>query len=395
MLLRILAAFLNTGVRQFVVLPILAATFSSDKYGTILTINAVASIIEVCLGNTLNNVRLIMQNKYEAEGKQGDFNILLAISLIISTVATIAVIVVFKDFSFVDCVLIWLVIVIGTINAYYLVYYVMELRFNQLLIHSGIVAAGAIIGALITRATQIWPFAFLLGNAFGLVYIFKTNPLIREPYKWTSLRNEAIRRWIILIATALLSNALIYLDRLLLYPVLGGAAVANYTTASFFGKCVAALMPSIANVLLGYYVQKDFVMTKKKYIFINAGSIGICMMAFLISIPVAPLLNRLIYPSLYESSLPYVNLANLATIIGAAATLAQSMILRYCKTSILLIIQFVYGVIYLGGGLAIISSAGLIGFCYVALFANLAKVFIMIVTGYFNVCSVSNIKQRT
>lgn len=385
MILRILAAFLNTGVRQFVVLPILAATFSSEKYGTILTINSVASIIEVCLGNTLNNVRLIMKSKYEEQGKEGDFNILLAISLIVSTVATIVVIAVFKDFSYIDCLLIWIVVVLGTLNSYFLVYYVMELRFNQMLIQSAIVAAGTIVGALLTHATNIWPFAFLIGNAFGMLYVLKTNPLIHEPFQWTPLRNEAIRRWIILIATALLSNALIYLDRLLLYPVLGGDAVANYTTACFFGKCVSALMPSIANVLLGYYVQKNFVMTRKKYLLINTASVGMCAIAFLFSIPFAPFLNRLIYPSLFESSLPYVHLANFATIIGAAAILAQSMVLRYCKTSLLLIIQAIYGVIYLGGGLLVLSSEGLIGFCYVVIVANLVKVIIMIATGYVKV----------
>lgn len=385
MLLRLLAAFLSTGVRQFLVLPILAATFSKEKYGTILTINSVASIIEVCLGNTLNNVRLIMKSKYEAQGKDGDFNLLLVISLAISTVATIVVLFVFGNTGFLDSVLIWLVIVLGTVNAYFIVYYVMSLRFNQTLIHSAWVAAGTIIGALLTRFTHVWPFAFLVGSIFGLFHIVRTCPLVRDPLCWTPLWKESVRRWIILIITAVLSNALVYLDRLLLYPILGGDSVANYTTAAFFGKCVTALMPSIANVLLGYYVQSDFVMTRKKYLLINSGCIGLCVVAYLLSIPFAPLLNKVLYPSLYDSSLPYVHLANLATIVGASATLAQSMILRYCKTSLLLIIQIVYGIVYLGGGLLILSSSGIMGFCYVALIANLVKVIIMFITGYFKV----------
>ena len=390
MLLRVLAAFLSTGVRQFLVLPILAATFDGEKYGAILTINSVASIIEVCLGNTLNNARLVMKSKYENQNLVGDFSNLLFASLIASSVATVAVVLYFRDFTLLESFLIWAVIILGTLNAYFIVHYVMTLHFNQMLIHSAWVAAGTIIGALITRITHVWPFAFLTGNACGLVYITITCPLVREPMRWTSLWKETLRRWLFLIATALLSNSLIYLDRLLLYPILGGDAVANYTTASFFGKCVTALMPSIANVLLGYYVQKDFIMTRKRYLLINSTSVGVCIVAFLVSIPFAPILNKLFFPELYESSLPYVIIANLATITGAAATLAQSMILRYCKTSLLLIIQVVYGIVYFGGGMLVLSTHGLLGFCFVALFANLIKVIIMVVTGYFKVSQIKS-----
>ena len=63
----ILASVILTGVMQVVVYPFLALKFNNQEYGTLLTIMGIANTVIVAFGNTLNNVRLIVNNDYERE----------------------------------------------------------------------------------------------------------------------------------------------------------------------------------------------------------------------------------------------------------------------------------------------------------------------------------------
>ena len=77
----ILASVILTGVMQVVVYPFLALKFNNQEYGTLLTIMGIANTVIVAFGNTLNNVRLIVNNDYEREHLEGDFNGLLFLFL--------------------------------------------------------------------------------------------------------------------------------------------------------------------------------------------------------------------------------------------------------------------------------------------------------------------------
>lgn len=377
---RIISAFLSTGVRQFLVLPVLAKLFSDEVYGTILTVNSVSNITEVSLGNTLNNTRIISDQEYEQKGFIGDFKIYLFIAQIIGAICCIFSSIYFK-LSLTICILLIISSFFAIHNAYYVVYYVMTLQFNKWMIQSIIVAIGTVIGAGLTWITNLWPLAFLIGNMCSSIYMYFNNPYIKEPYVKTPLILITSKKWSTLAATSLLGNALVYLDRLLIYPMLGGDSVAAYTTASFYGKLIAALMPPVANVLLGYFSQKSFAMNKKRFFKIICASSLFCTLGFISSLVLSPLVTKWFYPTLYESAKGLLILANAAALLGALGTLIQTIVLKYCKTKYLLYIQIVYGFLYLGGGIIILTPLGLTGFCYISIVSNLVKVVLMIIIG--------------
>lgn len=384
-ILRLISAFLSTGVRQFITLPVLAAFFSKEAYGTILTINSVANITEVSLGNTLNNTRMVTKSDYEEKGYKGDFNGFVIIAITLGVICSIAIPSFFPEIDIITGILLCLVIVAGICNGYYIVGFTMNLMFDRVLFQSIIVALGTLVGVGLTKITGLWPFSFLIGNVFGLTYLYFNSPLMKEPLKWTPFAKKSASKWGILTITSLLSNAMIYLDRLLLYPVVGAGAVAIYTTASFFGKCVAALIPSASNVLLAYFSQNNFKMTKSLFLKVVTTSILFCGMCYMISIPIAPWITRLLYPSLFEEAASLILLANAAAMIAAAGTLAQTIVLRFCRTTNLLSVQILYSVIYLGGGVLLLGKTGVIGFCWVAIIANLIRLLSLIIYGYVGI----------
>lgn len=381
--LRLISAFLSTGVRQFVTLPVLASIYSKETYGTILTIIGIANIAEVSLGNTLNNTRMVSNPLYEEENYKGDFNLFVIIACAIGTICAIVLSFIFPAIdSLIGFLLLWLVIIAGIANGYYIVGFTMNLMFDKVLFQSIFVAIGTVVGVGLTRITGLWPFSFLVGNVFGLVYLYLKTTLMREPIRCTPLVRKTASKWGVLSATSLLSNAMIYLDRLLLYPVIGAGAVAVYTTASFFGKCIAALIPSAANVLLAFFSQKSYKMNRSVFLKVIGASISFCGFCFFASLLFAPWITRLLYPSLYDEAASLLVLANAGAMIAAAGTLAQTIVLRFCKSTKLLYVQVLYSIVYLGGGLAVLNSMGIIGFCWIAIVANFVRLLALVFYGY-------------
>lgn len=384
-LLKLLSAFLGTGVRQFLTLPLLLAIFGKETYGTLLTINGVANIIETCLGNTLNNTRLVSNSEYEEKGYEGDYNCFVLIALGIGTVVWAALPFFFPVIDFWTGFFLWVLIAAGIMHAYYQVGFTMRLMFKNAFIQSVIVAIGTLVGVGLAKITNLWPFAFLTGHIFALAYLAWKTPLFREKLRWTPLAKKSAAKWSILTVTSALSNSMVYLDRLLLHPILGGGAVTTYTTAAFFGKCVSVVVNQASSVFLAYVSKRNFKLNRKNFLLLTGAGLAFCGCCYLGALLLAKWFTGLFYPSVLADAEPYFVLANAAAIIGAAAALSQTMVLRFSKTSSLLVIQILYSVVYMGGGLLILKPYGIIGFCWIAVISNSVRLIALIIQGF---CSI-------
>ena len=102
-------------------------------------------------------------------------------------------------------------------------------------------------------------------------------------------------------------------------------------------------MTPIAGVLLGYFAQKSFRASRRLFVLVNGISAACLGVFFLGCWLLAPWFTRLLYPTLYEASAPYILLANLGAVVSIAGNMAQPMILKCCSTRWILAIQLVYG----------------------------------------------------
>ena len=184
------------------------------------------------------------------------------------------------------------------------------------------------------------------------------------------------------MATNLIGNLLAYADRMILYPILGGEGVSYYATASFFGKSVGIVMAPIAGVLLGYFAQKDFKASKKLFALVNGCSLA-CLAVFLLGCWLfAPWFTRLLYPTLYEGAAPYILLANLASAISNAGSMAQPMVLKACSIRWTLLTQVLYGASYLLFAWLWLPGFGLLGFCWASIAANTVRLLALYAIGF-------------
>ena len=388
--LNILASFLITAVTQLIVYPWLARNYDSTTYGIILTIMGVGNVLLNTIGNSLNNARLILNSDYEEKGLQGDYPILLMVFNTLS-VFVFFVYICCSDSKFIPLtiLLLLLYVVLGNIRVYGVVVYRIKLSFLKNLICSSAVAFGNIVGIafiIITGYAYLWPLIFVSGELLGIIVLFITSDILKEPIKCTSLLKKTTGKYVVLLFTSLVANLLIYLDRLLLLPILGGDSVSTYTTASFFGKSLGIVMTPIAGVLLGYYSQNSFSMGKSLFRKINFIMIGFATGFFLVSLFLAKWFTGLLYPTLIEEAAPYLVLANLALIIGAVANMTQPAILKFAPINWQIVIQIVYFIAYFVGGFFGAKHNGIWGFSIAALVASAARLILLYIIGeyYFN-----------
>ena len=380
--INILASVIYTFARQIVVFPLLAARLTDGDYGTLLTVTGLANVCTSLVGTSLNNIRLVQNSRYEEAGEKGDFNLLCLAGAALSVVFSLVLWAVF-GYSWLTALLLTGHILVANLYQYASAFFRLELNFRRIL-RANILVSGAYMAAAVVFATaELWPLVFLLGEGAGLLYVARTTGFQREPLSRTPLLEETSRKLVAFMLASLVGTVLLYADRMIIYPTLGAESVSYYATASFFGKSAGIVMTPVAGVLLGYFAQKNFTASKKLFALVNGISLA-CLGVFLLGCwLLAPWFTRLLYPSLYAQSAPYIFLANLGAVISIAGNMAQPMILKCCSTRWILVIQVIYGGTYLVSALLLMPPYGLLGFCWAAILAGSVRLCALYALGFW------------
>lgn len=377
----ILASVILTGVMQIVVYPFLASKLTGDDYGTLLTAMGIINTIIVSLGNTLNNVRLIMNSDYSRDGQYGDFQLILIISGWIGIVASLVSTLVIFKLGVVRAILLCIVVLLGVIKSYFCVAFRLQLNFKLILLQNVFGALGYGTGIGVYFFFKEWPIPFLLAELFQLIFILSTSTLWKEPIVKTKRFAVCISKYLILIITGLSSSLILYLDRILIYPLIDGEAVSIYTIASVFGKSLGIIMTPIAGVLLSYYAQNNFTMTVNRFRKINIVAFVFGIVFIVFTLLLSPLVTKLLYPSFYDKARPFLLVANLAATISVIGNLTQSAVLKYAPTWLQIIKEAIYCITYILLGVLLLEPYGLLGFCIASIVANSVKLLSLYIIG--------------
>lgn len=378
----IAASILLTAVMQLVLYPFLAWHFTGMEYGKMLTMMGITNTFTATFGGALNNVRLILNAEYDGGNVTGDYNLL---SVIMGGAAS-SIIFLAASFSFheslFNCVSLAVITFLGIVVGYLTVYFRLILDFKRVLWFSIVGATGYLVGILILLYCSFWTIPFLTAQIIQAIYVFHYGKLQEEAFGVSERLPEILGKLIILVLTALSGNIMAYLDRFIIFPLLGGDAVSNYSVASYFGKALGIMMTPIAGVLLGYYSQKGYQINGRSFWAINAAAmfIGVLFIAF--SVPTAPIFTRFFYPTVYSGARNLILVANVAATIGVVCSMTQVAILKFAPTWLQMVKELAYGFVYMGAGLVLIERYGLLGFCIAAILANTAKLLVLYIIGY-------------
>lgn len=383
-ILNLIASFVVTGILQLLIYPQLARVMDSATYGVLLTIVGLANTFAATAGSSLNNTRLLLNPEYDEKNYNGNYLPILFASNIVSTIILFIVLQQFKSGQITNIFLV-LYMVANATRTYGSVAYRIKINYTKNLISNIFVGVGDLAGLgiilLWKEVSFLWPICFLGGEVCAIAYICLSSDIFKEKMEITPLFSKTIRKDVVLMTTTLTANLLLYLDRLLLLPILGGEAVTTYTVASVFGKSLGILMGPLAGVLLSYFSQKEFKMSRKGFWQFNMANIFVAIIFMIISHFTAAWFTGFFYPTEIDSSKIYLDLANAATIVAVLSNMTGTTVLKFAPSYWLLIIQVSYCVAYLLGGMIAVKNFGLMGFGYVALLSACLKVVLQFIAG--------------
>lgn len=354
----------------------------SDDYGLLVTILALLNVVPATLGNVLNNIRLLHETDYQEKNIHGDFNLLL----IISEVANIIIVGIFAvaysgNIVFIDVLLTTCVAIVWLLREYFIVAFRLIINYKAILLNNIIMVIGYGVGYGLFLILGQWQIIYLSGYIFSLVYIIAHCSLWKEPVQKTELFKMITSESTMLLIAGLLTRVIIYADKLLIYPILGGTMVAIYYAATIFGKVVSLVVNPVSSVALTYLSKRK---SKDNKMFGYTLLIGcaVCLVGYIACIIISKPVLKILYPDFVDEAMHYILLTTGVAVLTAWISLINPFIMKFFSMKWQIAINGGTAAIYVILSMTLLNFWGLYGFCVGALITYILKLLLMITIYY-------------
>lgn len=375
-ILNAVATFIPLAVLQLIILPGVNRQIGETSYGLTITLISLINMLPGCAGGVLSNVRLLLDLDYRDEGIVGDFNlIMLFMSLLSMLLTMLAAISYISDWVTVGEMVALSVFVFA--NQYYMVGFLIKLEYKKVLIARLLMVLGYLVGYYLFALYGKWTYIYILGYGISDIYVLLRSGVINESWSFTARAKSTIIKVLLLFLSGLMAYAVAYIDRLILYPLLGGTIVTVYYVATLLGKLISVAMGPITAVLLSYLSKLRTLSANRMKQLILSGIIvgvigyGVCI---LISRPILSYL----YPTVANEAMPYIYITMLTCFVGLICSLIHPVVLRFYDTKWQLVLGGTNLIVYFVFSLTLLKLYGLMGFCIGALAATVVKLVIML-----------------
>ncbi|WP_165056694.1 MULTISPECIES: lipopolysaccharide biosynthesis protein [unclassified Adlercreutzia] len=377
MMLNIAASALPLCVLQLIVLPLIAAEVEGDAYGLIVTILSVFSLGPGVLGTVLNNIRLIFEGRYKEAGLSGDFNYLLILFSVISVVFVIASCVLLGDTNFITLIVLACTSITWIASGYFIVAFRIAINYRAILVCSIFQSAGYLLGMLLFRICRQWALIYFFGQLLALAFIVSKGKLHKEPIKKTVLFGPVTKESIELALSHFLSCMMTYSDRILLFPLIGGAEVGVYYVSTLVGKIVSMAVNPINSVVLTYLAKSTKKSEKSFYLALGVGFV-ICVVAYVVILLISRPVLGFLYPGFVEEAMTYLPITTGTALVFVLISIAQPFTLRFYSMKWQMLINGSTCLAYVALGMGLYALWGLMGFCTGVLIAYVIRFLIML-----------------
>ncbi|WP_105995444.1 polysaccharide biosynthesis protein [Staphylococcus agnetis] len=367
---------------QFFAYPTINHSLGSDIFGEILSIYTIITIFSVVTGNTLNNIRMINVNEYNENFIYRNFIFILATSCLIESIILFFLFLYFYKIEIITIFCLLVINVLMILRIYLNVYFRLKLQFSKILIAAIFQVLGLVIGILLFNYFDYWILIFLLSEICIVLYTLYTLRYLKFNNNSNQLKQKNILPdYLNLLVSNSLNNVNIYIDRIILLPIIGGGAVAISFLATFIGKIFATFMFPINNVILSYISVKATNNKKRLYLIVNVYGVILSVLIILVSYPTTLFIVEYFYHHNSSEVRPFIILGNIGVFLGVIATMIQSLNTKYISITKQTSYVTIHTIIYIILSLILTGLYGLIGFFIITLIANVIKVFLLTYIG--------------
>lgn len=369
--LNIIASAMPIAILQLFLFPSLASHIDTELYGFIIAVYSMFSLAPGALGNVLNNVRLVHQAAWKSNADAA-FNSVLLVLGVISVVVTAGYAVINTYSDYVSLILIGVTTLLWVLREYGSVVFRIALDFKAICINSFVMCLGYVIGYVFFSFGVDWAFIFLFGQFFSCAHILISSNFLSAGLGANGHLKQISKETLQLSGAALMSRAVTYCDRLILYPLLGGGAVAVYYAATIISKLVNMATASLNSVILSY-LSKQTRSERRQVVLILLCGLIICLIFYAIILLAAPMILNILYPQFIDAAIMLVPVTTATSLVAVLSSLLSPYLLKFRAMYWQLLTPTLSLIVYAGVALVLLVNFGLIGFCVGALIAEVVK----------------------
>ena len=377
--LNIVASAIPVFVLQLLVLPSLAGQMTDDKYGLLVTILSLLNMIPASLGNVLNNIRLIFNKDQTEVEKKNDYNAELLLMVLFNIVIVLVFSIYYaKTINVFDLILTVIVSILWLAREYYIVAFRLQINYIYITISNLIMIPGYAAGYALFLITNSWQYIYILGYVFSISFIFIKSDLWKEPFAITPKFKKITTQSALLFIANFFTRLTTYADKMLIYPILGGATVSIYYVATLFGKVVSMAITPVSSVLLSYLSKENSKNDRAFGIAFSCSSI-VCVIGYIICVLISRPLLGLIYPQFVDEAMKYIFITTGTVVVTALISMINPFVLKFFDMKWQVAINALYALMYVSISLGLLHFWGLYGFCAGTLISAIVKMIFMLI----------------
>lgn len=348
------------GVMQLLIYPRMTVFMGAESWGVVLTIISAASIVATSFGTGANYSRMVVSTR--SSYVAGDYNIFLAWVALGSFAVSFITMFVIRDVSVTAFIGILCLMIAMTLRYFSDVEYRLNVNYRGLMVYYFIITAGYIVGLALYPLLHSWALTLVLGELMGTLWVAARDSLYHRPlFRKSPQFRENIRSMLTLSGAYLLTNLVLFSDRILLLIFEGGTEVTVFYTATLVGKIVSILTAPLNGVITGHLAKYKGKITRKAIGKLAAALIVIGIAVTAASTLVSMVFVKVMYADLYDQASQYFLVANAGQIVYFISETFLVVLLRYTKENLQLKINSVYAVLFFAVGIPAVMFFGTMG----------------------------------
>jgi O-antigen/teichoic acid export membrane protein len=375
------------GVLQLFMYPYLTKKMGEGPFGNVLTLLAVVSILATTFGSGANYSRMVSKTK--GHDNNGDYNIYLAITSVISVIISVlSVYFIVGPQNLVYMTGFAILTVVSILRYYGDVEYRLNVNFKGFFIFYLLISIGYTLGTAIYPFTKSWILAVVAGELACFVYVIIKGSIFsgKGLFKPSEFFKENIRSMVLLSLTNMINALVLQSDKILLNIKLGGESVTVFYAATLVGKIIALLTTPLNGVIIGYLSKYKGKFTKKFFTIVIAAALGVGAVFVVGCFVASHIFVGIMYPGeVYNAAKEYFFLANAGQILYFISGSLMVVVLRFTDEKYQLIINMTYAVLF---ALIVIPSVwlyGLWGITFGLLAVNAIRFILVAAVGFLSI----------
>lgn len=364
-----IASALPVVLLQFLIEPLMSRDMTNhmppdvaaEKFGLMITVVSLFTMLATIFGNTLNNVLLVKHKEIDNERK--DYNVLFVIAQALNLISLILILIfVYNVTNPITLILVGVIGICSTFVFYVSAQFRMDFKYHLYLFCELGKCAGYGLGYYLFRVTGDWIYVFLLGAIFETIVCIIFTNVWRYSYKVSKHFKEISFATLFILGSALAASLVNYFDKLILYPIMGGDSVSIYNAAIIISKGLSLITTPLGAVLLGYLVKRKFLTNKQLLILLAAFGVLLVPLFFAFYFA-SKLILPYMYPAFYEEAQKLLVFTTLLAIMTIYISLCEPILLTHNGEKISLYYGIGKAALSVVAGLVGIKVNGLMGFC--------------------------------